>query len=353
MGAEEKAMKKVLCSRGWVLLTLVLAVLVGCSMPGQQGDAPTEDALSFDQLLANLDALQGASGTKDLGAGGLSASDLALYLNAIKTDLAAFVKSRMGGRPYLVTARKIAWTGSQGPESGLMWVPVAWGLKAPIILYQHGTQVYQECAPSRYNVNPLAIFTSPDLTGALQNYVECTVGALMAAAGYIVVMPDYEGFGDSTGPDHPYVTLKLGESVKGALEKAKRSFGWWSAVKPSGSVFITGYSEGGYAAMAGALALQADPSLWSSVKAVLPCDGAYDLTGTMLPQMVSETLIPVPSYLLYTASGYHAVYPADVNYWTLLSPAFAPLVAGGLFDGTHTNAEVGFVAPATTPRGLC
>jgi len=69
--------------------------------------------------------------------------------------------------------------------------------------------------------------------------------------------------------------------------------------------------------------------------------------------MVSEALIPVPSYLLYTASGYHAVYPANVNYLTLLSPSFALLVAGGLFDGTHTNAEVGFVAPATTkPRSM-
>jgi pimeloyl-ACP methyl ester carboxylesterase len=69
----------------------------------------------------------------------------------------------------------------------------------------------------------------------------------------------------------------------------------------------------------------------------------------MLPQMVSEALIPVPSYLLYTASGYHAVYPSDVDYSTLLSPTFAPIVGGGLFDGTNTNAEVGFVAPATTP----
>jgi len=344
-------MKKVeFCRGGAIAALLVLAVLAGCSMPGQQTQAPPEDAISWDQLVANLDALQGPA-AKDLGAGGLSASDLSTYLAAIKKDLAAFVKNRMNGSPYLVTARRLSWIGSSGPESGLMWVPVAWGLKAPVILYQHGTQVYQECAPSRYNPNPLAVFWSPDLTGALQNYVECTVGALMASAGYIVVMPDYVGFGDSSGPDHPYVTLKLGDSVKGALNKAKQLFGWWSAVKPKGSVFITGYSEGGYAAMAGALALQADDdvSLWSSVRAVLPCDGAYDLTGTMLPQMKSMDLIPVPSYLLYTASGYHAVYPLDLDYATLLSTSFAPWVAGGLFDGTHTNAEVGFVAPATTP----
>ncbi len=346
-------MKKGTCRPVRVLVALLLlTVLAGCPMPTQPTEAPPPDALSFDQLIANLDALQGPA-AKDLGAGGLalSAADLALYLEAIKADLAAFVKGRMGGSPYLVTARRISWDGPAGRESGLMWVPVAWGLKAPIILYQHGTQVYQECAPSRYNANPLAVFWSPDLAGALQNYVECTVGALMASAGYIVVMPDYVGFGDSTAPDHPYVTLKLGDSVKGALGQAKKSFGWWSAVKPNGKVFITGYSEGGYAAMAGAIALQAAGALPAgyTVTAVLPCDGAYDLTGTMLPQMISTALIPVPSYLLYTASGYHAVYPGVVDYGALLSPAFAPHVAGGLFDGTHTNAEVETLAPGSTP----
>ncbi len=342
------------CRGGALAALLVLTVLAGCSMPGQQAETPPDEALSWDQLVANLDALQGPA-AKDLGAGGLSAQDLAVYLNAIKTDLAAFVKNRRNGSPYLVTARKISWGEGSNRESGLMWVPVAWGLKAPIILYQHGTQVYQECAPSRYNSNPLAVFWSPDLTGALQNYVECTVGALMASAGYIVVMPDYVGFGDSSlpgGPDHPYITMSLGESVKGALRKARDSFGPFSIVKPSGSVFITGYSEGGYAAMAGAIALQAAGALPTgySVKAVLPCDGAYDLTGTMLPQMLSPDLIPVPSYLLYTASGYHAAYgePA-ILYPELLSDPFWTYVAGGLFDGTHTNAEVGAVAPSTTP----
>jgi pimeloyl-ACP methyl ester carboxylesterase len=342
---------------GWALVALlVLAVLAGCPFPGPQVEPPPpEETLSFDQLIANLDALQGPA-AKDLGAGALalSAADLALYLDAIKTDLAAFVKSRMGGTPYLVTARKMSWDGPHGRESGLMWVPVAWGLKAPIILYQHGTQVYQECAPSRYNSNPLAVFWSPDLTGALQNYVECTVGALMASAGYIVVMPDYEGFGDSTAPDHPYVTLKLGESVKGALQRAKDCFWWWSAVKPSGKVFITGYSEGGYAAMAGAIALQAAGGLPAgyTVKAVLPCDGAYDLSGTMLAQMLSKAPIAMPGYLLYTTSGYHAVYPDAISFTGLLVEPYAARAAM-LFNGEHTNAEVALAEPVDkTPYSM-
>jgi len=346
-------MKNGKVSSGRVLIALLLlAGLAGCSLPDQPAEAPPADALSYDQLLANLDALQGPA-AKDLGAGGLtlSAQDLSTYLNAIKTEIAAFVYSRAGGRPYLVTARRLSWTNSDGgPESGLMWVPVAWGLKASIICYQHGTQVYQECAPSRYNPNPLAVLSSKDLTGALQSYVECTVGALMASAGYIVVMPDYVGFGDSSllnGPDHPYVTMKLGDSVKGALQRAKESFWWWSAVKPNGKVFLTGYSEGGYATMAGARALQGTGALPAGfvVKGIVPCDGAYDLSGTMLEQMLSEDPIPIPSYLLYAASGFHAIDPQKIVYGELLVDPYAGSAAT-LFNGEHTNAEVGAAAPS-------
>ena len=210
---------KVLSGLAFVALLLLLLLTPGCTLPDQPADTPPADAISYDQLLANLDALQGPA-AKDLGAGGLSAQDLSTYLNAIKTDIAAFVYSQ-DGRQAVPRGCEEAFVErpERRPESGLMWVPVTWGLRASIICYQHGTQVYQECAPSRYNPNPLAVLASPDLTGALQSYVECTVGALMASAGYIVVMPDYVGFGDSTGPDHPYVTMALGDSVRGALQE--------------------------------------------------------------------------------------------------------------------------------------
>jgi hypothetical protein len=121
--------------------------------------------------------------------------------------------------------------------------------KAPVIAYQHSTHVYRECAPSHYNANPFAILWAKDLTGALQNYVECIVGGLMASAGYIVAMPDYAGFGAS-GAMHPYVHLSLGRSVEGIVALAL------AHGTANGNVSPTGYSEGGYATMAGAKALQ-------------------------------------------------------------------------------------------------
>ncbi|HSV91608.1 MAG TPA: lipase family protein, partial [Desulfobacterales bacterium] len=254
-----------------------------------------------------------------------------------------------GGRPYLVRPVALHWdadlTAGERRECGLMRVPVSWWgrpICTPVISFQHGTQVYRECAPSRFNANPLAVLSSPDLTGALQNHVECVVGALMATAGYTVVMPDYQGFGDSTAR-HPYVNLVLGDSVVGALGAARAVLAT-RGVTPREGLFLTGYSEGGYATMAGALALRAREV---TVTKTIPCDGAYDLSGTMLAQMTSGQAAKGPSYLLYTAWGYHAVNP-PLPLYDLLIDECASLVDWGLFDGTHANAQVGYAVPAST-----
>jgi hypothetical protein len=362
-------MKKTMVSPGRLLvMLLLLAGLAGCQMAEQQSEAPPPDALSHDQIIADLDALQ-ESATGSLAQSGkslfllpggvpLSARDLSTYLNAIKSNLASFVSQCTGGSPYLVVAKKVSWASVvETPlgqvsvtESGLMWVPFTWGrLKYfPIISYQHGTQVYQDCAPSRFNANPLAVLYSRDVTGSFQNYVECLVGALMASAGYVVVMPDYVGFGDCTAFDHPYVHRSLGNSVAGIVGRATGILGS-GLVRWNGEVFLTGYSEGGYATMVGAPALQA---AGIPVTATIPCDGAYDLSGTMLTQMLTKEVL-VPSYLLYTASGYHAVYgDAGFTYAYLLEHDYAALLAAGLFDGTHTNAYIEALGLPSTPVSM-
>jgi hypothetical protein len=183
---------------------IALLLLAGCPLPDQPASSPPEGTLSYEDLIASLDALQGPQSQSITepgrtvfsfsGQASLSAQDLAAFIGAIKGEFAAYVRSSAGGSLYLVTPVKLTLPGS---NSGLMWVPFTWWQRKsfPIISYQHGTQVYRECAPSRYNPNPLTVFSSPDQTGAMMSYVECVMAGLMASAGYIVVMPDYQGFG--------------------------------------------------------------------------------------------------------------------------------------------------------------
>jgi pimeloyl-ACP methyl ester carboxylesterase len=355
-------MKKLAVSLGRILFILLLLTgLSVCTLSDQSEGTPPEDALSFDQLLANLDELQG-SATQSPSAPGmsvfslpdgslLSSVDLSAYINAIKRDLAAYIYSCTRGAPYLVVPSKVPMKDGR-VTSGLVWVPFTWrwGTRFPLISLQHGTQVYRECAPSRFNANPLAVLSSADLIGALQNYVECIVGGLMASAGYVVVMPDYQGFGDST-VRHPYVHRSLGDSVRDMVTWAKSTPLGPRGASATGPLYLTGYSEGGYTTMVGAIALQDK----YHVTKVVPCDGAYDLSGTMLDLMLSATPINSPHYLLYTASGYNAVDPSiDLDELladsldTNVEPHWASMVSAGLFDGTHTNAEVSFVVPSNT-----
>lgn len=356
-------MKRLAVSLVRILFVLILlAGLSVCEMAEQpeqpEGPAP-QDALSFDQMLDNLEELKDATAENPSVSGKsmfslpdgslLGSADLSAYLNAIKRDLAAYIYSCTGGAPYLVVPIKVP-ASAVGSTSGLVWVPFTWrwGTQFPVISLQHGTQVYEQCAPSRFNANPLAVLTNPDLTGALQNYVECIVGGLMASAGYIVVMPDYQGFGDTASVNHPYVHRSLGESVRDLVVWAKSHSLGPRGARAGSALYLTGYSEGGTTTMAGAIALQDEVTITK----VVPCDGAYDLSGTMLDMMLSPVAINSPHYLLYTASGYRAAELTMPDLSLLLADDWDD-VALEYFDGTHTNADVSVAIPAgTAPGGM-
>ena len=111
-------MKKLAVPLGRTLfILLLLAGLSVCTMSDLSEGEPPEDALSFDQLLASLDELQGPA-TQDPSAPGktvfnlpdgslFGSADLSAYLNAIKRDLAAYIYSCTGGAPYLVVPKRV------------------------------------------------------------------------------------------------------------------------------------------------------------------------------------------------------------------------------------------------------
>jgi pimeloyl-ACP methyl ester carboxylesterase len=341
-----------------IAASFALLLLAGCVMPDVPQEQPPEGSLTFDEMIADLDALQGpqarsltapgGAGFSLYGSASLSLRDLSAFINAVKNDFAAYVKASAGGSTYIVTSSKLSLPGS---NSGLMWVPFTWGVRKsfPIISLQHGTQVYRDSVPSRFNANPLSVFTSPDQSGALQSYVECMIGGLMASAGYIVVMPDYPGLGDSPAV-HPYVQMALGDAVKDAVVTARALLAG-KTVRANEKVYLTGYSEGGYATMAGASALAAASI---AVNATVPGDGPYDLSQVMRDQMISQLPAKVPWYLLYTASGYKTAYPGQIDLNTLLVPDCAALLStDNPFDGSNTTAQIAALPQITqVPRNM-
>lgn len=362
---EEEGMKRQVYSAGRLSVALLLLVLLAACAPSTSQSQPTpQGLLSFDDLIAKLDSLQGPAARNLSPTGGsilttasgsaISLQDLLTYLNYLKQSFGTYVKSITNGSPYHVAPIKVSDYPSEDANgnrlilSGLMWVPFTGGrhLAAPIISFQHGTQVYRPCAPSQFDADPLSVFSNKDQSGALQAYVECIVGGLMASAGYIVLMPDYPGFGVSFAP-HPFVHTSLGNSVRDLIIAAHARLK--GAVTPSNKLFLTGYSEGGYATMAGAKVVAA---AGIPVTGVVPCDGPYDLSGVMLSQMLSPELVAFPWYLLYTVFGYHSVYGNNpFDYATLLNPPYSSETPV-LFNGNQTDAEVSAAVPPSSAPAL-
>jgi hypothetical protein len=103
------------------------------------------------------------------------------------------------------------------------------------------------------------------------------IAAMFAAQGYIVIAPNYAGYDISTLGYHPFLNAsqQSGEMMdilaagRSALPKT-----FAAATTDGGKLFVTGYSEGGYVAMATMQALQA---AGAKITAAAPMSGPYAL----------------------------------------------------------------------------
>ena len=104
----------------------------------------------------------------------------------------------------------------------------------PLISYQHGTITSDAGAPSNFGAN-----TNFHL-----------LGALSAGRGYVIAAPDYIGYGVSAATPHPYEhAATLGQTATDIIY-AVQEFFEDKSTNLNDKLFLTGYSEGGYATMA-------------------------------------------------------------------------------------------------------
>jgi alpha/beta superfamily hydrolase len=190
----------------------------------------------------------------------------------------------------------------------------------PLVLYAHGTSTDRA-----FNM------------ANLQNTETLFLAALFAAKGYIVVAPNYAGYDTSALSYHPYLIAdQQSKDMIDALAAARTALPLASATvtKDSGQLFITGYSQGGYVAMATHRAMQA---AGMPVTAAAPMSGPYALAALVDAVFYGEVNgdATVSSTLLITAyqKAYGDIYssPAD------------------LFENQYASG-IDSLLPSTTPR---
>jgi alpha-beta hydrolase superfamily lysophospholipase len=155
-----------------------------------------------------------------------------------------------------------------------------------------------------------------------------------AMGGFVTLMPDYVGYGESKGAVHPFVLKEPLASDTVAFIKAAKRFAEENHIKLNGQLFVTGYSEGGYASMATLQKIESEGNL--SVAMAAPMAGPYDLNLTAFG-VLSQPQLSVPSFMAYVAYAYGTAYDEPLD--TVINEPYASKLPT-LFDGSKTRAQI-------------
>lgn len=264
---------------------------------------------------------------------------------------------------YHMQYATVGGTNEFTPASGALMVPTGSDAKCtgarPILLYAHGTS-----ADRAYDISNI----QNDGNGE-----GIILAAFFATQGYIIVAPNYAGYDTSTLPYHPYLVAdQQSKDMIDALTAARSALpvAEASSTTDNGRLFVTGYSQGGYVAMATQRALQA---AGMSVTAAAPMSGPYALAAfvdSVFNGQVNGSA-PVPWTMLVTA--YQKVYgniyanPSDVfeaRYASTIEGLLPSLTSRGdlvaqgklpasaLFSPTPPDPVYADITPATQPANL-
>jgi hypothetical protein len=129
----------------------------------------------------------------------------------------------------------------------------------------------------------------------------------------------------------------------------------------SGKLFLTGYSQGGHAAMATHRAIEADPSLGLTVTAAGPMSGPYNATGTLgavlsfLPTGTGGSSVFFPYLVSTFQKVYGGIYSAPGDYYRApYATGIESLLPGAsTFDQLYTTGKLPVnLGDLITPRAI-
>ena len=163
----------------------------------------------------------------------------------------------LGGVPvcdilsYRIEYETVGGLNEATSASAALMVPIGGGAhcsgKRPIVLYAHGTTTDKS-------------FDIANLNDA-SNAEGLLLAAFFATQGYVVVAPNYGGYDTSKLTYHPYLVAdQQSKDMEDALTAGRAALPLTSALQTSdsGQLFVTGYSQGGYVAMATVRAMEAE-----------------------------------------------------------------------------------------------
>ena len=208
--------------------------------------------------------------------------------------------------------------------SGVYFVPINPKKPAPLLIYNHGTSTRKE-RHMGYNG-------------------EDQICLMFATDGYAVCEPDYVGLGHGERR-HLYIHADSEANAGIDMMKAVVELDSILGLKRDSMIFVSGYSQGGHAAMAVTRKLQEQYSDEYTVTASSPMSGPYDLDGVQADVMFE--VYSQPHYLPYLLLGYNEVYKLfkqDKFYDAVFSDEYRDVVKGA-FDGSYSHGAINDMLP--------
>lgn len=206
--------------------------------------------------------------------------------------------------------------------SGLVCVPKTAG-DYPVMCFQNGTNTLHSDCPSE---NP-----DYDLFSILES---------VASMGFIVVVPDYIGFGASSQLPHPYLhAASTTQSIIDML-RAVKEFGTLDKIvaKPTSDLYLFGYSQGGWATMHLQKAIEKNYSSEFKLKASSCAAGPYSIEY-MNEFITGKATYPMPYFLTYLLNAYISTGTITNPITDFIQAPYAAKIAG-LYDGKHSGGAI-------------
>lgn len=212
--------------------------------------------------------------------------------------------------------------------SGLLYLPHAVHKELPLMIYDHGTTICRDRATN--------------FTG------EQSICLAFATDGYVVAAPDYVGMGrgerdqlylDAFTESHASVDMLLASKHILSLLEAKTS----------DKLFVTGYSQGGHAAMATTHLLQTEYADQFKVTAASPMSGPYDLESMVYDGRTGSYDYPV--FLMMLLRTYYICQGDVSKLSTALCEPYCNIVPP-LMDGEYTFNQINATLPDTVFKVL-
>lgn len=206
--------------------------------------------------------------------------------------------------------------------SGLVSVPSTPG-DYPVLSFQNGTNTVNANAPSEFPSDyPYQLIE------------------LIASMGYIVVIADYPGFGESAQIPHPYLIAEPTVRSLVDMQFAVKEFtiSELPGITLKNEYYLLGYSQGGWATLTLHKALELDYSEDFDLKGSACGAGPYNIY-LLMQEMINVTTYPMPVYLGYILNAYTHYNQFSNPVTDIFNEPFATRISS-LYTGLLTSEQI-------------